>query len=207
MSITLAAGRPTLADRIFSRHIATDLVLVAAGTALTAIAAQITIPMFPVPITGQTFAVLLTGAVLGSARGAISMVLYAVLGLIGLPVFTPQAGGGHLTGMSALLAPSFGYIVGFVAAAAFVGWLAQRQWDHHVVKTIVSFVGGSVIIYAFGATWLGVTFTHSVPAALQNGVVPFLVGDALKAVAAGILLPVTWRLVHRADEAQTDLDD
>jgi biotin transport system substrate-specific component len=207
LTITLAAGRPTLADRIFSRHIATDLVLIAAGTALTAIAAQITIPMVPVPITGQTFAVLLTGAVLGSARGAISMVLYAGLALVGLPVLTPNSDGSHTTGASVLALPSFGFVVGFVAAAAFVGWLAQRQWDHHVLKTIVSFAGGSVIIYAFGATWLGVSLTHSVAGALELGVKPFLIGDVLKAVAAGILLPVTWRLVRRADDVKADRED
>ena len=153
-SLVPAAPRLVLADRLVSRTLTTDVVLVAAGAALTAILAQVSIPMFPVPITGQTLAVLLVGATLGAVRGASSLALYAVLGLVGLPVYAPQADGSHLTGFLALAAPSFGYIVGFVFAAAIVGSLSERTWDRKFFKALATFVGGSVVVFAFGLPWL-----------------------------------------------------
>ncbi|MDM4763132.1 biotin transporter BioY [Galbitalea sp. SE-J8] len=212
MSLSLAIGRPTLADRIFSRSLATDLVLVAAGAGLTAIAAQVSVPMWPVPLTGQTFAVLLAGTVLGSARGALSMALYLGLGLVGLPVFTPQADGSHLTGLAAVAGPTGGYLVGFVLAAALVGWLAQREWDHRALGTLLAFVAGTVVIYAVGLPWLlvalsGLGLPHPLEATLAGGLYPFLLGDGLKAVVAAGLLPLTWSLVRRADRAAAERRD
>jgi biotin transport system substrate-specific component len=210
-TVTLAIGRPTLADRLIARSLLTDVVLVAAGTALTAIAAQLVIPVWPVPITGQTFAVLLVGTVLGPLRGALSMALYLVLGVVGLPIF---AAGHHgsLFGYT-----SGGFVIGFIAAAALVGWLAQREWDHKVVKTLVSFVAGTVVMYAFGLPWLYAvlsTFPQAtlvqvfhtsnlLQATLIGGVVPFLIGDAIKAIVAAGVLPLSWKLVNRADERST----
>jgi len=144
-NITLAASRPVLADRLGARSIATDIAFIAAGAALTAGAAQIVIPMWPVPITGQTFAVLFVGATLGSLRGALSMLLYIGLGVAGLPVF---AEGG--AGLAKVLGPTGGYMIGFVLAAALVGWLAQREWDRKVLGTIGAFLAGTVVIYAVG---------------------------------------------------------
>ena len=135
-TLSIAYGRPTLADRIFSRSIVTDIILIAAGTALTSILAQIAIPLWPVPITGQTFAVLFVGATLGVTRAVLSMVLYLAIGLLGLPVFAPQANGCHITGLAALLGPTGGYLIGFILAAAFVGWLAQREWDRKWLRTL-----------------------------------------------------------------------
>ncbi|CAN5195873.1 biotin transporter BioY [soil metagenome] len=205
-NLTLAIGRPTLADRIFSRRLATDLVLIAAGAGLTSIAAQLSIPLWPVPITGQTFAVLLVGTVLGSVRGALSMALYLVLGLVGLPVFTSGAHG-SLTAL-----PSGGFIVGFIFAAALVGWLAQRQWDHKVLRTVVSFAAGTVVMYAFGLPWLYAVLSgipamqgaDILQATLTGGLYPFLVGDLLKAIVAAVALPLTWKLVNRADDSVND---
>ena len=199
-TISIARGRPTLADRIFSRGIVTDLILIAAGTALTAVLAQIAIPIWPVPITGQTFAVLFVGATLGLVRAAASMVLYLVLGLVGLPVFAPQANGSHLTGLPALLGPTGGYLIGFIFAAALVGLLAQREWDRKWVGTLVAFVIGTVVIYAFGLPCLYVALSNlHVPnplqATLTGGLYPFLIGDSIKAILAAVILPVTWRLV------------
>jgi biotin transport system substrate-specific component len=199
-TISIAQGRPTLADRIFSRGIVTDLILIAAGTALTAVLAQIAIPLWPIPITGQTFAVLFVGATLGLVRAAASMVLYLVLGLVGLPVFAPQANGTHLTGLAALLGPTGGYLIGFIFAAALVGLLAQREWDRKWVGTLVAFVIGTVVIYAFGLPWLYVALSNlHVPnplqATLTGGLYPFLIGDSIKAILAAVILPVTWRLV------------
>jgi len=199
-TLTIAYGRPTLADRIFSRGLVTDIILVAAGTALTSVLAQIAIPLWPVPITGQTFAVLFVGATLGATRAVLSMALYLAIGLLGLPVFAPQANGSHITGLAALLGPTGGYLVGFILAAAFVGWLAQREWDRKWLRTLLAFLGGTVVIYAIGLPWLYIALTNlHVPNALQatltGGLYPFLVGDTLKAIFAAVLLPIVWRLV------------
>lgn len=197
-NFTLAASRPVLADRLGAHSIATDLGLVAAGAALTALAAQITIPMWPVPITGQTFAVLLVGTTLGAARGSISMALYMVLGAIGLPIFTAGK-----SGLAYIAGPTGGYLIGFVLAAALTGWLAQRQWDRKVLGAFVTFLLGSVAIYAVGLPWLSVVLgqlgrPNDLMATLQAGLLPFIPGDILKAVLAGALLPTTWKLVNRA---------
>ena len=199
-TLTIAYGRPTLADRIFSRGLVTDIILVAAGTALTSVLAQIAIPLWPVPITGQTFAVLFVGATLGATRAVLSMALYLAIGLLGLPVFAPQANGSHITGLAALLGPTGGYLVGFILAAAFVGWLAQREWDRKWLRTLLAFLVGTVVIYAIGLPWLYIALTNlHVPNALQatltGGLYPFLVGDTLKAIFAAVLLPIVWRLV------------
>lgn len=198
-TISIASGRPTLADRIFTRSLVTDIVLIAAGTALVSILAQIAIPLWPVPLTGQTFAVLFVGATLGTARAALSMGLYLVLGFAGLPVFTPQANGGHLTGTAALVGPTGGFLIGFIVAAAFVGWLAQREWDRRWLRTFLAFAGGTVIMYAFGLPWLFVALSnlhvaHPLQATLTGGLYPFLIGDTLKAILAAIILPLVWRI-------------
>jgi biotin transport system substrate-specific component len=196
-NVSLAIGRPTLADRIFTRSLATDVILVVVGAAFTAVLAQLVIPLWPVPITGQTLAVLLVGATLGLTRGAISLAFYAVLGLVGLPVYAPQTDGSHLTGLVALHAPSFGYIVGFILAAALVGWLAQLRWDRNALKVFVSFVAGSLVVYAVGVPWLMAVTGLSLPSALMAGVVPFLIGDTIKALIAAALLPLAWLGVNR----------
>ncbi|HEX4442518.1 MAG TPA: biotin transporter BioY [Galbitalea sp.] len=195
-TISIAYGRPTLADRIFSRSLVTDIILIAAGTALTSILAQIAIPFEPVPITGQTFAVLFVGATLGVTRAVLSMGLYLVLGLF-LPIYSPQANGSHLPGVQVLLGATGGYIVGFILAAAFVGWLAQREWDRKWLRTLLAFLAGSILIYAIGVPWLYVSLSNlhvanPLQAALTGGLYPFLIGDALKAIFAAVLLPVVW---------------
>jgi biotin transport system substrate-specific component len=206
-TISLAYGRPTLADRIFSRSLATDLILIAAGTALTSILAQIAIPLWPVPMTGQTFAVLFVGATLGVVRAVASMALYLVLGLF-LPIYSPQSNGSHLPGGAVLAGPTGGYIVGFILAAAFVGWLAQREWDRKWLRTLLAFAGGTVLIYAVGLPWLFVALTNlHVPNALQatltGGLYPFLIGDAVKAIFAAVLLPLVWRLAGPSNKNST----
>jgi biotin transport system substrate-specific component len=197
-TLTIAYGRPTLADRIVSRRLVADVVLIAAGAGLTALLAQVAIPLWPVPLTGQTFAVLFVGTTLGAARGSLSMVLYMLLGLVGLPVFAPNADGGHTVGSAALVGPTGGYLIGFVLAAALTGWLAQRQWDHKLLRTVAAFALGTVAIYAIGLPWLysayvGFGTPNPLQATLAGGLYPFLVGDLLKAVLAGLLLPVVWR--------------
>jgi biotin transport system substrate-specific component len=193
-NLTLAAGRPTLADRFFARSIVTDTALVVAGAALTAGAAQLAIPMWPVPITGQTFAVLFVGTVLGATRGGISLGLYALLGLVGLPVYS-----GSASGWSVLAGPTGGYIIGFVLAAILTGWLAQRQWDRRFVGMLVSFLAGSFVIYAVALPWLAFSLgrlgaPNDLSSVLKGGLYPFILGDTVKALIAAALVPLVWKV-------------
>jgi len=195
--------RTVLADRVFPRMLVMDIVLVVAGAALVTVLAQVAIPLWPVPITGQTLAVLLVGSTLGWARGAISMVLYAVLGLVGVPVYSD---GSH--GAGVLFGATGGYIVGFIVSAALVGWLAERQWDRKILKAIVTFVAGSVVVFAIGLPWLAVVLHTDLPTTLQYGLYPFILGGIIKAAIAAGLLPLAWwgadRIAKkRADDAAT----
>lgn len=190
MSIELTAG-PSLIDRVVGRSLANDISLVISGAVLTAIAAQIAIPMWPVPITGQTFAVLLVGSVLGASRGALSMIAYFSLGAAGLPFFS-----GAVAGLN--FGPTFGYLVGFIAAAAAVGWLSQLSWQKKSVGVLASFLIGNAIIYLFGLPWLAFALSNlglasDLGAVLAAGLVPFLVGDAIKMVLAAAALPLAWK--------------
>lgn len=178
----------TLIDRFVPRSIPADVTLITAGAALTAIAAQIQIPMFPVPMTLQTFSVLLVAAALGAGRASLSMTLYLALGAIGLPVF---AGAKTLTGVL----PTTGYLVGFVAAAAIIGFLASKGFSHNPLKLAFSFALGSVVIYGLGVTGLMISLGLSFEQALAAGVVPFLIGDLVKAVLAAAALPLAWKLL------------
>jgi biotin transport system substrate-specific component len=167
------------------------MALVLGGAVLTAVAAQIAIPMWPVPITGQTFAVLLVGAVLGASRGALSMITYFSLGAAGLPVFT-----GAVAGIT--FGTTFGYIVGFIAAAAVVGWFSQLNWHKKVSGVIASFAIGNAVIYLFGLPWLAFALSNlnlasDLSAVVMAGLVPFLVGDAIKIALAAAALPVAWK--------------
>lgn len=186
-----ASTKQSLIDVVIPRSLVSDVALVLGGAVLTAIAAQIAIPMWPVPITGQTFAVLLVGGVLGASRGAISMVTYFTLGAAGLPVFT-----GAVSGIT--FGTTFGYLVGFIAAAAVVGWLAQIGWHKKVRGVIASFLVGNLVIYAFGLPWLAFALSNlnlasDLAAVLLSGFVPFLVGDAIKIALAAFALPLAWK--------------
>jgi biotin transport system substrate-specific component len=188
----LAINRSTIVDRVIPGSIATDIALVATGAALTALAAQVSIPASPVPFTLQTLVVLLVGASLGSVRGALSMVLYATLGVIGLPVFAPLSDGSHAVGLQAVLGATFGFVIGFVAAAYVVGLLAERSWSSHGLKMFASYAIGSIVIYAFGIPVLSaVAFSGDLVAA-ASVMTPFLIWDAVKAIIAAALLPLAW---------------
>lgn len=191
-SITVAAGRPTLADRLFARSWATDLLLIAAGAGLTAALAQVAVPLWPVPITGQTLAVLLVGGTLGAARGTLSMLLYAVLGIVGLPIFSDGS-----AGFGVIAGPTGGYIVGFVFAAAFTGWLAQRSWDKKFLRAALSFLGGTVVTFVFGLSWLAIDLHLSLEQTLQGGLYPFIIGGIVKALIAAALIPSVWWAAER----------
>ena len=168
-----------------TRYVAMAL-LVVAGSAVTAIAAQfrLDLPFTPVPITGQTFAVLLVGAVLGSRLGGAALLAYWGEGAIGLPVFAGGTGGwGVITG------PTGGYIVGFIIAAFVVGWLAERGFDRHPLSAALAMFVGNIVIYVVGLPWLD----HFFPGmALEFGLYPFIVGDAGKLLLAASLVPMGW---------------
>ena len=183
---------PVLATRLFPRSRVATMLLVVGFALLTAAAAQLVIPLpfTPVPITGQTFAVLLAGGVLGLRAGASSQALYVALGAVGLPVYAERSGGWDV-----FTGPTFGYLIGFILAAAVVGFFAERKQDRNLATSWPAFLTGSLVIYACGVSWLMISLGMTLEEAVVAGVVPFLVGDLLKALLAGALLPITWRLV------------
>lgn len=194
---TTISPRTTLVDRVIARSWATDIGLVTAGAALVAVLAQVAVPLWPVPVTGQTLAVLLVGASLGAARGAASLTLYALLGGLGLPIYSDAS-----SGWSVLLGPTGGYIIGFIASAAIVGWAAERSWDRGWYKPIITFIGGSLVVFAFGLPWLAIALGQfGLPNDLQSvliaGFYPFLIGGLIKAAIAAALLPALWAAAER----------
>ncbi len=183
----------TLSERYWPRQNSRqrDFVLITASTLLIAILAQVRIvlPFTPVPITGQTLGVLLTGALLGSRRGALALALYLVEGILGLPVFT---GGG--SGMTHLVGATGGYLIGFVVAAWVVGWLCEHGLERDLRSAWAPFLAGEALIYLMGVPWLA-RFVGGVPAALSLGLLPFLPGDLIKMLLAATLLPTAWQRV------------
>lgn len=188
---------PTLSTRHFSgvNPLVRDVLLVVLGSLFVALFAQISIPLpfTPVPLTGQTFAVLLVGAALGSKRGAASLGLYFAEGALGLPFFA--GGGSGLINPNGAIIASLGYLIGFIIAAYVIGLLAERGMDRSLRTSLVPFLIGSIIIYVCGVAWLMVGIKLSFQAAIMNGVIPFLIGDAIKLVLAGLTLPTAWKIV------------
>ena len=185
----------TLKLAVFPRSgLLVDSLLVVAGAGLVSLAAQIEIPLSftPVPISGQTFAVLLVGASLGPLLGASSLLLYFCVGLIGAPVYS-----GGDSGWEIVKGATGGYLVGFIVAAALTGWLAQRQWDRRFNSAVAAMLSGSVVIYLFGLPWLAHVANLDLSGTLEAGLYPFVVGDLVKLYLAGMLLPGAWRLVKR----------
>ena len=194
--------RPTLVDRVVTRTWLSDIALVVAGTALVAVLAQVALPLWPVPVTGQTLAVLLVGASLGAARGAASLSLYAVLGGLGLPIYSDASGG-----WSVLLGPTGGYIIGFIVSAALVGWAAERSWDRGWYKPIITFIGGSLVVFAIGLPWLSVSLgqlglANDLQSVLIAGFYPFIIGGLIKAAIAAALLPALWAAAERSERTK-----
>ncbi|MCL5974002.1 MAG: biotin transporter BioY [Ferrimicrobium sp.] len=185
--------RQSLTD-LLPESLVTDLVLIGLFALAIGVFAQITIPLSftPVPITGQTFAVLLGGAALGMRRAAIGSLLYLGLGLVGIPWFAGTAGG-----LQVATSPSFGYLVGFVAAAAVVGYLAEVGMDRKVGRTAIMMVVGNLVIYGFGLVFLMLDLHIGLTKGLALGVTPFLLGDLIKLVLAAGLLPGAWYLRGR----------
>ena len=186
-SITSLSPR-TLAD-VIPGGLARSVALVVGGAGLVGLSAQVVVPLpfSPVPLSLQTFSVLLVGAVLGSRRGVASMALYLLAGIAGVPWFAQQQSGWAFA--------SFGYVVGFVIAAYLVGRLAERGADRTVLRSVGLMVAGNLAIYAVGVPGLVLITGMGIGQALLVGVVPFLIGDALKIALAAGLLPASWKLV------------
>src|SRR4051812_17114920 len=177
----------TLRLAVFPRSsLVTNVLLVVAGTGFVALAAQVSIdlPFTPVPITGQTFAVVLVGASLGALLGLASLGLYLFVGALGAPIYAD-----HQHGWDILTGPTGGSIIGFVFAACLPGFLAQQRWDRRFSSAVAAMLTGNVVIYLFGLPWLAAKIDTGLEGTLEAGLYPFVVGDLLKLYLAGALLP------------------
>ena len=185
--------RPLVLADLLPGTLVRDGLLVVGAAGFVGLLAQVSIPLpfTPVPITGQTLGVLLAGTALGWRRAGLSLVLYTLAGLAGVPWFA-----GHTSGY-ANVSYTFGYILGFVAAAVLCGYLAERGADRNVVKSLPAMLAGEVAIYAFGLPWLAVAAHMSVSVTLAKGLTPFIIGDLIKAAIAAGLLPTAWLLAGR----------
>mgnify|MGYP006269963193 CR=1 FL=1 len=190
--MALASPQPRVIADVVHTAWVRNIVLVVAGTAFVSICAQVAIPLpfTPVPLTLQTFAVVLTAGVLGSWRGAASMLLYAIIGSLGAPIF--------FLGSSGFGGVTFGYVIGFIVGAFVVGRIAEGGATRHFWRAVGLMVIGNVIIYAFGTTWLAISLQWDAATAIAKGVLPFLVGDAIKILIAAGLLPLTWKGLQKA---------
>lgn len=189
----MPARLPVLADVLPGARVR-DAVLVLGSALLTAILAQVSIPVAgsPVPITGQTLAVVLTAAALGPVRGVAGQALYLTLGAVGLPFYSDASGG-----LEVVWGATGGYLIGFLPAAYLIGLAARQGQDRRVTRALPLFALGQLVIFAVGVPWLAVVADMSPAQALDAGFYPFLVGGAVKAVLAGLLLPAAWRVTRR----------
>ncbi len=170
-------------------------VLVVLGIAVLAIAAKIKVPMWPVPITMGTFAVLSIGAAYGARLGLVTILGYMIIGALGFDVFAGSSAEAY--GLDYMMGGTGGYLVGYVMAVAVLGLLARRGWDKSVMWMALAMLVGNILIYLPGLGWLGMQHGWDKPI-LQWGLTPFLIGDALKLVLAAVLLPALWKMVGDA---------
>lgn len=169
--------------------------LVLLGIAVLAIAAKIKVPMWPVPITMGTFAVLTIGAAYGARLGLVTILGYMIIGALGFDVFAGSSAEAY--GLTYMMGGTGGYLLGYVMATVALGWFARAGWDRSAGKMSLAMLAGNVIIYVPGLIWLGMLYGWDKPI-LQWGLTPFLIGDALKLALAAALLPALWKLVGRA---------
>ena len=183
---TLVATVWPAADRF---NLVRQGLLVIAGSLLMTLAAKTQVPFWPVPMTLQTFATFAIGMAFGWRLAGATVLFYLGLGAVGLPVFAWGGGIVYFTG------PTAGYLVGFLAAAVLVGWLAERGWDRNVTRTVAALVLGEFVILGLGGAWMAVLFGPA--KAWAAGVAPFLLGDALKIALAALLVPACWKLIGK----------
>lgn len=206
---TAAAGaRRVLADVIArpssrARAFALDAGLVIAGAAVVALLAQVEIPLWPVPITGQTLGVIVVGAALGAWRGAAALMTYMLVGLAGLPVFA-----GFTGTLAAVGKPSFGFVIGFIVSAFVAGWFAERAWDRRPALAFIGFAAASIVPFLFGIPYMAFILNvvmgldYSFAGLLEVGLLPFILGGLIKAALAAAIIPGAWALVRKADASK-----
>jgi biotin transporter BioY len=167
-----------------------NIILVIGGSLIIALSAHIKVllPFSRIPVTAQTFTVLMTGALLGAKLGSLAVIAYLIEGIIGLPFFT--SGGGF----TALLGYTGGYLIGFIPAAYITGFLAQKGWDRKISTTILAMIFGNIVIYTFGLFWL--VRLVGISKSLSMGLYPFIAGDIFKILLATALLPTGWKLLN-----------
>lgn len=191
----VAMPQPRVLGDLISRSRLHDAQMILGGALFVGLLAQISIPLSftPVPVTGQTLAVLLVGASFGPVRAALSMSVYLLAGLAGVPWYSAHSGGWHV-----VHGATFGYLLGFIVAGVVGGWMAERDnADRKVFSAVASMLLSSAIIYIFGVTWLCHNLHVSMATAISYGLTPFLIGDLIKAAIAGLALPATWKLLKR----------
>lgn len=195
-SLSPRPGLGVLADRVFpQRSTLVNVALVVGGAAVVGLLAQAEWRIGPIPITGQTLGVVLVGGALGMRRGAAALTTYLLAGLAGAPIF---AGGGG--GPAYVMMPSFGFILGFIGAAAIAGWAAERAWDRNVVLAMVGFVLATAAPFVIGVPWMAALLGMTDPGViLAAGVTPFIVPGLVKAGIAAALFPLAWKLVGHLD--------
>jgi biotin transport system substrate-specific component len=196
LALNPRAAAPLVLADVLPRTRVRDAVLIVAGVGLTTLGAQIAIPVppSPVPVTGQTLAVVLAGAALGARRGAASQLLYVLLGLF-LPVYADGASGAHV-----IWGSSGGYLVGFVVAAGLIGYAAEHGADRRPLLAAVTFAGGQLAVFAIGVPWLKVSADLTWADAIHYGFAVFIVGGLIKALIAAGVTPSAWRLARRVDD-------
>ena len=206
---TASAGtRRVLADVIArpssrARAFALDAGLVIAGATIVALLAQVEIPLWPVPITGQTLGVIVVGAALGAWRGAAALTTYMLVGLAGLPVFA-----GFTGTVAAIGKPSFGFVIGFIFSAFVAGWFAERAWDRRPALAFLGFAAASVVPFLFGIPYMAFILNvvmgldYSFGELLAVGLLPFILGGLIKAALAAAIIPGAWALVRKADQSK-----
>jgi biotin transport system substrate-specific component len=192
---------PTLIATVWDTRAATraarlrrDITLAFAATVVLALSARLEVPFYPVPMTMQTYVVVVTGMVFGARLGALAVLAYLAEGALGIPVFagTPEKG----IGLAYMMGGTGGYLVGFVVAAGLCGWLAERGWDRSVGRCALAMICAHLVIYTLGLAWLGTLFGWDKPI-LQWGLYPFVLGDLVKVALATVTLPLLWRVLGR----------
>lgn len=171
-----------------------DLVVVAMGSLLLVVAAKITVPFYPVPISMQSFVVIGLGLALGPVRGTAAVLVYLAQGMAGFPVFagTPEKG----VGLAYMMGPTGGYLLGFLPVALLAGWLARRGWDRAPVTAMTAALIAGAAVYPTGLLWLGLVIGFDKPL-LELGLYPFVLGDVFKAILAALLFPMVWKAIEK----------
>ena len=197
MSVLSMTPSPSLATSILGggkTSLINNVLLILAGSVLIALTAQLAVPLpfTPVPVTGQTFGILVVGMALGSRRGALAVMAYLMEGAMGAPVFAGGTGGAHI-----LAGPTAGYLFGFIPAAFITGYLAENGWDRNPLSTALAMLAGNIMIYVPGLLVLGIMLGFTPSKTLAAGFIPFVVGDLAKLALASGVMPLAWTFLGK----------